>query len=238
MKLYRAFAIFDGLHCIRPWWSPPPLPPSLPPSSCIPPSLFLSLLKGTPANLIIDLPDAAVLRKSWTNLSELADSLDPSQQCIRWEVKIGLKSFQCRKGATQVNVYAAWFRFHLFILCRNPAQENSEREYTDVWIKVCHSCGYVSEIISLIVLNVVPDGPPIILDKYYFVWWILSFSFIGCHTHTACTKAIAYCRILSHRVQNMLGKAKWCLNWFQCYAAICKVIGKIKNVLFFLYITT
>ncbi len=45
------------------------LPLSLP--SYVPPSLSLSVLKGTLANLIIDLPDAAVLRRGWNNLPSL-----------------------------------------------------------------------------------------------------------------------------------------------------------------------
>lgn len=68
------------------------LPLSLP--SFIPPSLFLSVLKGTLANLIIDLPDAAVLRRGWNNLPESVDGLAQSQQCISREVKVGLKSLQ------------------------------------------------------------------------------------------------------------------------------------------------
>lgn len=66
MKFYRASAISDGLPCVN-----PPLPSILSLPSYIPPSLFLLVLKGTLANLIIDLPDAAVLRRGWNNLLSL-----------------------------------------------------------------------------------------------------------------------------------------------------------------------
>lgn len=51
----------SSLRCLPPYFS----------FTTIPPSVFRSILKGTAANLIIDLPDAAVLRRGWNNLPSL-----------------------------------------------------------------------------------------------------------------------------------------------------------------------
>lgn len=74
MKLYTSTAMSDGLPCVTTstTTNPPPLPPPcLLHTSIMHPSIILSILKGTPANLIIDSPDAAVLRRGCNNLLSL-----------------------------------------------------------------------------------------------------------------------------------------------------------------------
>lgn len=71
MKFYRASAVSDGLSPDSPQCILTPSLFSLSVSSRNPPSLFPRILKGVMANLIIDLPDAAVLRRGWNNLLSL-----------------------------------------------------------------------------------------------------------------------------------------------------------------------
>lgn len=91
-------------------WSPPLNSPSLPLHHCIPPSLFLSILKGTLANLIIDSPDAAVLRRGWNNLPILWAHWPGASSALAEKVKIGLKSFWCRMKAHHGCIHTVLFK--------------------------------------------------------------------------------------------------------------------------------
>lgn len=74
MKFYRPSAESDGLSCVKPWFSSMRSRSLVSLSLSHPASLHRSspcILKGVMANLIIDLPDAAVLRRGWNNLLSL-----------------------------------------------------------------------------------------------------------------------------------------------------------------------
>lgn len=66
MKLYMSTAVSDGLPRVKA--RSPRLRTA---TAIVHPSIILSILKGTLANLIIDSPDAAVLRRGWNNLLSL-----------------------------------------------------------------------------------------------------------------------------------------------------------------------
>lgn len=99
MKLYMSTAMSDGLPCVK------ARSPRLHTATAIMhPSITLSILKGTLANLIIDSPDAAVLRRGWNNLlslrmvwprasSALADKWGGGKKKTERKTERGLKSF-------------------------------------------------------------------------------------------------------------------------------------------------
>lgn len=94
----------------------PPLSLSLP--SRIPPSLFLSILKGTLANLIIDLPDAAVLRRGWNNLLSLRMVWPRASSALADKWKRIKKLLMWKEG--KAYLYTAQFCFNLCKLCSDP----------------------------------------------------------------------------------------------------------------------
>lgn len=113
MKLYMSTAASDGLPRVK------ARSPRLRTATAIMhPSIILSILKGTLANLIIDSPDAAVLRRGWNNLLSLRMVWPRASSALadKWgrggrekKKERGLKSFIWRKKAKHTGATRSGF---------------------------------------------------------------------------------------------------------------------------------